>query len=227
MKIMSQNIHTAVRVAILIAASTVCVGAYSTKLSAATVADTFAEQCYLAANSAQQNHEKMKDGVRNCTLALRKDPKAKKARAQIYLNRGVLNKNLQQPRQAMRDFYNSRRVGGETPALSINIGNVHYINGDFERAIEQYNKALDKNYPEVHKAFLNRGLAHEQMGQRQDAIQAYVAALEIDSSLHMANERLKALRGDQTLLSGTSHGLSVESDNEMSAITNAMFAAAR
>ena len=109
MKIMSQNIHTAVRVAILIAASTVCVGAYSTKLSAATVADTFAEQCYLAANSAQQSHEKMKEGVRNCTLALRKDPKAKKARAQIYLNRGVLNKNLQKYRT------NKRPVGSRLP----------------------------------------------------------------------------------------------------------------
>ena len=81
MKIMSQNIHTAVRVAILIAASTVCVGAYSIKLSAATVDATFSEQCYLAANSTRHNREKMKEGVRSCTLALRQDPNAKKARA--------------------------------------------------------------------------------------------------------------------------------------------------
>ena len=77
MKIMSQNIHTTVRVAILIAASTVFVGAYSAKLSAATVGATFAEQCYLAGNSAQQNYEQMKEGVRSCTLASRKDSKAK------------------------------------------------------------------------------------------------------------------------------------------------------
>ena len=51
MKIMIQNRHPAVRLAILIAASTACVGAYPIKLSAATLYAKFAEQCYLAANS--------------------------------------------------------------------------------------------------------------------------------------------------------------------------------
>ena len=83
-KIMIHNIHTTVGVAILIAASTVFIGAYPIKLSAARLYAKFAEQCYLAANSSRHNREKMQEGVRSCTLALRQDLNAKKARAQNF-----------------------------------------------------------------------------------------------------------------------------------------------
>ena len=84
MKIMIQIIHTTVRVAILIAASTGFVGAYPIKVSAATLYAQFAEQCYLAANSSRHNREKMQEGVRSCALALRQNLNAKKARAQNF-----------------------------------------------------------------------------------------------------------------------------------------------
>ncbi|MDG1664011.1 MAG: hypothetical protein P8H97_11740 [Pseudomonadales bacterium] len=66
MKIMIQIIHTTVRVAILIAASTGFVGAYPIKVSAATLYAQFAEQCYLAANSTRHNREKMREDARRC-----------------------------------------------------------------------------------------------------------------------------------------------------------------
>ena len=81
---MIHNIHTTVRVAILIAASTVFVGAYPIKLSPARLYAKFAEQCYLAANSSRHNREKMQEGVRSCALALRQNLNAKKARAQNF-----------------------------------------------------------------------------------------------------------------------------------------------
>ncbi|MBT8139420.1 MAG: tetratricopeptide repeat protein [Gammaproteobacteria bacterium] len=149
-------------------------------------------------------------GTEACTQALRYYKMRKKVRAQVYLHRGLLNRHLLRSSLALKDFQRARRVGGDSPAISVNIGNIHYLNGKFERAISAYNRALQMEFPAAHKALLNRGLASERLGRSQHAIDAYIAALAIQPSLNVAKERLAALtKGKQRLSAlpqdGTGH----------------------
>lgn len=136
-------------------------------------------------------------GIKQCTHALRHYSMRKQVRAQVYLHRGLLHRHLLRSDLALKDFRRARRVGGDSPAISVNIGNVYYLQGDFERAISAYNRALRMEFPAAHKALLNRGLASERLGRAQHAIDAYAAALALEPSLEVARTRLRALSGEK------------------------------
>ncbi|MGB5324805.1 MAG: tetratricopeptide repeat protein [Pseudomonadales bacterium] len=171
--------------------------------------------CYQSAYHASRSNQtgeflsasQLQAGVGQCTAALRHYSMRKQARAQVYMHRGLLNRHLLHSDSALKDFQRAKRVNGDSAAISINIGNIHYLKGDFERAISAYNRALQTEFSGAHKALLNRGLASERLGRQQHAIDAYIAALALQPSLEVARERLSALtRSDKMVSAATRVG---------------------
>ena len=83
--------------------------------------------------------------------------------------------------QALADFETlattSDNLFLEEVILIFTVGAYHYL-GQYERAIEDYDQALEIN-PQLAEAYNNRGLAY--LGQYERAIEDYDQALEIAS----------------------------------------------
>ena len=66
-----------------------------------------------------------------------------------------------------------------------NRGTAYAEKGDFDRAIEDFDKVLELN-PEDAAAYFNRGTAHSALNQHEKAIENYNKAIELDPNLAMA-----------------------------------------
>ena len=58
-------------------------------------------------------------------------------------------------------------------------GNEHYYKGEYAKAIQYYDKALEMDSKNV-DAWYNKGVALDNLGKYKEAIQSYDKALEID-----------------------------------------------
>ncbi|MDP7085880.1 MAG: tetratricopeptide repeat protein [Dehalococcoidia bacterium] len=61
-----------------------------------------------------------------------------------------------------------------------NRGNAYYYLGEYQRAIQDYDKAIQLD-PDYRMAYFNRGNAYDDLGQYQRAIQDYDKACSLDS----------------------------------------------
>lgn len=64
-------------------------------------------------------------------------------------------------------------------------GNAHYCKGQYDKAISDYNKAIEIN-PGIARAYTNRGLAYRRKGQYDKAISDYNKAIEINPKIAKA-----------------------------------------
>ena len=161
--------------------------------------------CYHIAKLSSLNTEENLRGLKYCNRAIRFDSLGKTALAKTYINRGVLLKNLQRTEYAKGDYLRARKLLGDTAALRVNIGNTKYIEKDYHKAIAEYNKALAMQLERPYIAYLNRGLAHERLGNYQDAINDYLQALTDNPRLDAARNQLINITYPQELLSDIQH----------------------
>jgi len=66
-----------------------------------------------------------------------------------------------------------------TPETYFKLGNFEYNSGNFGKAVEYYNKALEIN-PKYDDAWNNKGAALSDLGRKEEAIRCYDKALEIN-----------------------------------------------
>lgn len=95
----------------------------------------------------------------------------------VYLREGKF-------REAIRDY---ERANGLNPGLRhsdyadayINRGNTYYDKGEYDRAIENCDKAIELN-PKDPDAYNNRGITYDNKGEYDHAIEDYDKAIELD-----------------------------------------------
>lgn len=159
-----------------------------------------AYDCYLAAQFSILMRAPSNDDIEACTRAIRMEKLSKSGLAKTYTNRGVLRKIMHRNSSALRDYYRARSLGGETPELNVNIGNIAYAEKRYEKALRYYDKALSMNMRNEFIAHVNRGLVNERLGDLDAAIEDYRAALVTNPELDLARERLELIQfGDARL----------------------------
>lgn len=85
--------------------------------------------------------------------------------------------------------------------LSTKMGNIKYIQGDFDSAREFYSRAL-QIFPYDLEARINRAMAYEQLGRTEEALMDYKVFLStpgnyVKEAKTFAFERIIALSGDR------------------------------
>ncbi len=160
-----------------------------------------AAKCAYAAKIAVRVQFASIEDLRLCSHAIRTEALSEEDLAKTYMNRGVLRKKLNERTAALRDYYMSRNLHRDEPGLYVNIGNIFYGSSDFDRAIDYYDRALAMGEPSLavqNAAFINRGLAHEQLGDVDAAIRDYERALELKPGHPLSTDRLEALESGAT-----------------------------
>ena len=159
-----------------------------------------ASQCASAAREAVHCDNASRDDVAICTMAIRTEQLSQHDLAMTYINRGVLNKKRHRLEAALRDYYRSRNIEGDSASVYINIGNVFFSEKQYARALRSYNKALKMKVERTRTngaALANRGLTNERLGNIQQAMEDYRAAALLLPKLALPQEgllRLTAVR---------------------------------
>lgn len=172
-----------------------------------------AQQCSNAARLATLFSYIDHTAIKYCNIAIRSENLRDHDLAATYNNRGVLFKKLSRHSKALRDYYSARNLKREFVASYVNIGNVFYIQQEFEKAVRFYDKALDSGEDlrpsSESAAYINRALAREQLGFLEAARLDYQSALELDVHSEKVHEHLQRLdRGSS--LEQTEDGLAIE-----------------
>lgn len=82
----------------------------------------------------------------------------------------------------------------EKSKLHFNLGDTRYMRGEYERAVDDFKKALDSEDREVQKKSLfNAANAYYRKGDYSRAVDAYVGALKIDPDYDPAKKNLEYL----------------------------------
>jgi Ca-activated chloride channel family protein len=109
--------------------------------------------------------------------------------------------------QALKYFTDAQLNAPDKPELLFNVANAYYKTGNFDAAVEHYQKVLETDNKELQqKARYNLGNAEFRRGNAQAAIDNYEAALSITPDDRLTKENLefarKALEQQQQQQSG-------------------------
>lgn len=154
----------------------------------------YARSCYRAASIAARIHYTSRKEINNCNNALNYSAMSLRDRAATLTNRGIIYMALENYENAIRDYSTALKLKPEFGEIYVNIGNIYYLGKVYDKAIEEYTKAIDKESSKIHIAYLNRGMAAENMGDFVNAEIDYRAAMEV-----LPDAALPAVRLDQLL----------------------------
>lgn len=128
--------------------------------------------------------------LRELMIAAEKDPEnqaVQSALGLIYYNKGLYKDAIVHYKKAIE--LNPR--SGEVSSIHNNLGVVYLAIGDFDRAIDEFEKALsDVLYPTPEIAYNNMGWAYYKKGHLDKAIENYVKAVNQNPSFPQARNNL-------------------------------------
>jgi tetratricopeptide (TPR) repeat protein len=148
-----------------VAASTVC-SALATKA---------ARNCFAAAKFGDLHG----NGVEDCTTAIASGlPDEVKTR--VLVNRGVIRLSDKQAAHAIEDFDKAIAMNGGLGDAYTNRGAAHLSMKQFDEARVDIDKGLAIGSAEPQRAYYNRGLADEHLGDNEAAYLDFLKAAKLD-----------------------------------------------
>ena len=156
--------------------------------------NSYARDCFDAANVAARIHYTTREDVDNCTLALNFNDLSVSDRAATYTNRGIIYMALEEYERAVADYSSALSLEPDIGEIYVNIGNVYYMGKVYDKAIEEYTKAISMRTSMIHVPYTNRGMAYESIGDLDNAEEDYRAALKILPDSTFLQEKLEQLR---------------------------------
>ncbi|PAC31487.1 tetratricopeptide repeat protein [Flectobacillus sp. BAB-3569] len=113
---------------------------------------------------------------------------------ETYMNRGIAYFTLQQPQKAIPDFEKSLTMPNRKKAQALTMLGASYISiGNPKKALEVLNELI-KSEPQVdYSAYLNRGIAHQQLGHNTEAEADYRIVLAQQPNNAVALQNLKIM----------------------------------
>jgi tetratricopeptide (TPR) repeat protein len=155
--------------------------------------DSGATGCYRAASIAARIHYTSTKELENCNIALNQSALSFRDRAATLTNRGIIHMALVNYEMAIEDFSSALNLKPELGEIHVNIGNVYYMDGVYDKAIEQYTSAIVKQTTKVHVAYINRGMAYEKQGDFENAELDYREAMTLLPDAALPQVRLEQL----------------------------------
>lgn len=119
------------------------------------------------------------DSVKTCTLALESAGLSARDRAGTYVNRGILHLRRKAYHQAHTDFETAIAIDPTLGEAFINRGAAFLAQHRFEEGLAEINHGLQLGAKEPEKAYYNRALAHEALGDLKSAYLDFREALRI------------------------------------------------
>jgi len=134
-----------------------------------------AQECSDAAEKGRTDDR----AVLACTTALEVETLNFRDRARTYVNRGVLQMRQRQFGAARADFDQASAIDPNLGEAYVNRGATFVGEERYREGVEQIDKGLGMGVRAPEKAFFNRGLAHEALGDLTAAYRDYAKAAEL------------------------------------------------
>jgi tetratricopeptide (TPR) repeat protein len=114
-----------------------------------------------------------------CTIALTSEAHDRLDRAGTFINRGVMKLRRKQFAEAKMDFDSAIEAAPELGDAYVNRGAALLGARRTAESLADFNRALQLGVQEPEKAFYNRALAHEHLGDRAAAFEDYQRAITL------------------------------------------------
>jgi len=149
-----------------------------------------ARRCMSAAEIAANMSVATRDDLKDCDFAIENGKLSQKDLAATYCNRGVIKSALELYQEAFEDYGTAIEIMPELPEPYVGRGNVYFLANQLDRAIQDYDRAIDLNLGRLQVALLNRGMAYEAQGRLEQAENDYRRALELAPGWSRVQEKL-------------------------------------
>jgi tetratricopeptide (TPR) repeat protein len=133
-----------------------------------------AQGCYQAARADRSDLRSLE----TCNQALDGDLN-RHDRVATRVNRGIILINRRQPEAALADFDRALRMNPELGEAHVNRGAALMMKNEYEAAVEAITRGIGLNTEEPHKAYYNRAIAYEAIGNVRAAYEDYTRAAEL------------------------------------------------
>jgi tetratricopeptide (TPR) repeat protein len=156
-----------------------------------------AQRCFESAQQAVQFEQASPFERIPCGTALEASGLSAGDRSATYVNRGVISMALREYESALADFDAAMALHPSHGAIYLNRGNVFFRHGSYDSAISEYTRALASEMAEYQVAYLNRGMAHESLGNLAIAEDDYRQAVELAPTWGLALSKLARVMSKQ------------------------------
>jgi tetratricopeptide (TPR) repeat protein len=133
------------------------------------------------------------EALDQCTLALR-EPLRRHDRAGTLVNRGIVHFNRGAYTLAMGDFDAAIQLQPELAEGHINKGAALLRQHDYHAAVASISRGLELTPEAPARAYYNRGVAHEELGEIREAYRDYRRASELAPSWNAPRTELARFR---------------------------------
>ena len=158
---------------IAIAAVAFSLSAGAAQADVTVIGNGLAANCSAAARSVAGNGPARGEAVKECTLALEEEVLSPHERAATFVNRGVLHLAARDFGTARSDFDAALRIEPNLAEALTNRGAALIGQGHDAQAITEIDRGLGLNPMEPEKAYFNRAIAEERLGDLKSAYNDY------------------------------------------------------
>lgn len=152
--------------------------------------ESFGAECYRAAQVATSTGSANGHDLKSCDRAIADGGLKRKNLIASYVNRGVIYMAMGNPKMALADLNLALKMDSDTGEAYVNRGNLWFLGKQLPNAIADYDLAIKLGVEKPHVAYLNRGMAQEQLGKLEQARANYQASLSHVEGWHEAESRL-------------------------------------
>lgn len=151
---------------------------YATPAGASTlvIGGGAAKDCATAAIDGRSD----KASVTTCTLALETEILNFRDMARTYVNRGVLQMRQRDYDGAVSDFDAASKIDPNLGEAYVNRGAAYVGTRRYDEGLAQIDRGLALGVKDPQKAYFNRAIAHEKLGDVKAAYLDYSKAAELD-----------------------------------------------
>lgn len=157
--------------------------------------NSLAKECFDYSQTAAVTGTASRSDLETCTKAIFHGELKRRDLVATYVNRGIIYMAMEDYQSAAKDYNKALQMADDVGEAYVNRGNLWFLANRYTEAIADYDKSLEFGIEKPHVAFLNRGMAHESLGNLGEALSDYRSALDKVEGWPAAQKRLERVQG--------------------------------